>query len=171
MLEEDIKNMMESMYENRTIRGAEKEDVSRIAEIFVFNNRVNYYPIFGDEGYSFGELQVTSVVNDYLMDENVLKNTYVYDDGVVRGFIGAENGEIKKLYVDTFFQGRGIGAKLLEFAVKNRKAMWLWALEKNTKAIKFYENHGFHLNGEKVFEEGTTEYLVKMERSIGSLII
>ena len=37
------------------IRKAKKEDLSRIAEIFVFNNRINYFPIFQDAGYSFGE--------------------------------------------------------------------------------------------------------------------
>lgn len=28
------------------IRKAKTEDLSRIAEIYVFNNRVNYFPIF-----------------------------------------------------------------------------------------------------------------------------
>ena len=31
------------------IRRAKKEDLSRIAEILVYNNRVNYFPIFGSE--------------------------------------------------------------------------------------------------------------------------
>ena len=38
------------------IRKAEIKDLSRIAEIFVFNNRINYFPIFKDESFSFGEL-------------------------------------------------------------------------------------------------------------------
>ena len=37
---------------------AERRDLSRIAEIYVFNNRINYWPIFQDEQFSFGELQV-----------------------------------------------------------------------------------------------------------------
>lgn len=43
-----------------TIRQAQEKDVSRIAEILVYNNRTNFLPIFKDEGYSFGELQVIS---------------------------------------------------------------------------------------------------------------
>ena len=31
------------------IRQAEEKDVSRIAEILVYNNRVNFFPIFKDE--------------------------------------------------------------------------------------------------------------------------
>lgn len=38
------------------------------------------------------------------------------------------------------------------------------ALEKNTRAIAFYQKHGFHRIGHRTLEEGTTEYLVRMER-------
>ena len=41
---------------------------------------------------------------------------------------------------------------------------FLWAIEKNTDAIRFYEAHGFHLTETKKYEEGTTEYLVMMKR-------
>ena len=96
------------------IRPAEKKDVSRIAEILVFNNRVNFFPIFGDEKYSFCEMQVLTVAEEYLRDEKKLGSTFVYDDGVVRGFVQIEENEIKKLYVDTYFQNRGIGDALID---------------------------------------------------------
>ena len=146
------------------IRQANEQDVSRIAEILVFNNRMNFYPIFQDDEYSFGELQVITIADQYRGDKAALESTYVYDDGVVRGLIRVENGEIKKLFVDTFFQRRCIGGKLIEFAIKEKQADRLWALEKNSGAIRFYEKYGFTLTEEKKFEEGTTEYLVRMER-------
>ena len=34
------------------IRKAERKDLSRIAEIFVFNNRTNFFPIFKDPEFS-----------------------------------------------------------------------------------------------------------------------
>ena len=55
------------------IRKAETRDLSRIAEIFVFNNRINYYPIFGDAQYSFGELQVLSVIDSCFGKAEILK--------------------------------------------------------------------------------------------------
>ena len=146
------------------IRQANEQDVSRIAEILVFNNRVNFYPIFQDDEYSFGELQVVTVADQYRKDKAALENTYLYDDGVVRGLVRVENGEIKKLFVDPFFQRRGIGGKLIEFAIDEKQADRLWALEKNTGAIRFYERYGFRLTGEKTFEDGTTEYPVRLER-------
>ncbi len=39
------------------IRKAKREDLSRIGEIYVFNNSANYYPVFKDKMYSFNKLQ------------------------------------------------------------------------------------------------------------------
>lgn len=145
------------------IRKANKEDLSRIAEIFVFNNRINYFPIFQDAGYSFGELQVLSVIDRYFSRDEVLRDIYVYDDGLVKGFLLLEGTEIGKLYVEPCFQSQHIGQALIRFAI-DRGAELVWALEKNTRAIAFYKCHGFRPTGEKKFEEGTTEYLVELRR-------
>lgn len=146
------------------IRKAKLEDLSRVAEIYVFNNRVNFFPIFKDEGYSFGELQVVSLVDNYFKKNEIINNLYVFDDGLIKGFIQMDKTEICKLYVDTFFQDEGIGSKLIEYAIDEFHADKLWALEKNVRAISFYQRHGFHLTGERSFEEGTTEHILKLER-------
>lgn len=146
------------------IRKARIDDLSRIAEIYVFNNRINFFPIFKDEGFSFGELQVVSLVDNYFKKDEIIKNIYVFDNGLIRGFIQMDETEICKLYVDTFFQNEGIGSELIEYAMKELHADHLWALEKNIRAISYYQRHGFHLTGDKKFEEDTTEYLVKLER-------
>lgn len=145
------------------IRKARKEDLSRIAEIFVFNNRINYFPIFQDAGYSFGELQVVSVIDRYFSRDEVLRDIYVYDDGLVKGFLLLEGTEIGKLYVEPRFQSQHIGQELIRFAI-TQGADLVWALEKNTRAIAFYRRHGFLPTGEKKFEEDTTEYLVELRR-------
>ena len=66
--------------------------------------------------------------------------------------------------MDYFFQDMGIGGRLIEFAKEEYGVRFLWAIEKNTDASRFYEAHGFRLTEDKQFEEGTTEYLVRMER-------
>ncbi|MBR5502631.1 MAG: GNAT family N-acetyltransferase [Oscillospiraceae bacterium] len=144
------------------VRKACEADVSRIAEIRVFVNRTSFYPIFGDIGYSFGEMQVLPVAAEYAREE-VLQNIWVYDDeGTVKGFLHMSGSEVKTLYVDPFFQNCGVGAALLEFAKEHFAADNLWALEKNTAAIRFYARHGFYPSGLREFEEGTTEYLVQL---------
>lgn len=144
------------------IRKARIDDLSRIAEIYVFNNRVNYFPIFKDEEFSFGELQVVSLADNYFRKDEIRNAIYVYDNGFIKGFIQMNQTELCKIYVDTFFQSKGIGNELIEYAIQELHADNLWALEKNSRAVSFYQKHGFHLTGEKKFEEGTTEYLVKL---------
>lgn len=48
--------------------------------------------------------------------------------------------------------------------MKERGASWLWVLEKNPDARRFYERHGFALTGEKEYEDDTEEFLLKMKR-------
>lgn len=146
------------------IRPAQADDLARIAEIMIFNYRLNFYPIFKSDWFYFQHLQVPNVVRQYEQHKDLLANTYVYDDGVVKGFIQINDAEVEKLFVEPVLQKHGIGAKLLEFAITKRDVRFLWALEKNTKAISFYQRHGFCLTDEKKFEEDTTEYLVRMER-------
>jgi len=146
------------------IRQATMADTARVAEIEIFNYRLNFYPIFLCDEFYFADKQVPKEMKRYETEEDLLKNTYVYDDGVVKGFIQMDGAKVAKLFVEPVLQGQGIGAKLLEYAVTERKANHLWALEKNVKAIRFYERHGFHVTEEKQLEEGTTEYLVKLTR-------
>lgn len=149
---------------NSPIRQATAADVSRLAEILVFNNRLNFYPIFRSDEYSFGEMQVIPIANEFLSTPGLLDRTLVYDDGVVRGMMVLKDDEVQRLFVEPSFQGRGIGAALLEYAIHQHHTTHLWALEKNTGALRFYQRHGFRVTDEKVFEEGTTEYLVHLKR-------
>lgn len=143
------------------IRQAKINDLVRIAEIFVFNYRLNFYPIFQEDTFYFEELTVFSMVESFAKE---LDSIWVYDDGVVKGFIQIEKREVKRLFVEPVFQGKAIGTELLEYGIAERDANHLWALEKNIKAIAFYKRHGFDTTNEKKYEEDTTEFLVRMEK-------
>ena len=144
------------------IRPARILDAGRVAEIIVTNYRVNFYPFFKNDEFYFGELNVLDVASEYTEGSQALNETYVYDDGVVKGIIRISGSEIVKLYVEPQFQSGGIGAKLLEFAVKEKKADRLWALEYNKRGIAFYQRNGFELTGEKMIEDEWVP-LVKLE--------
>ena len=143
------------------IRKAKQDDLNRIAEIEVIHYRLKFYPIFLDDEYYFGELQVPNLAKRYA---DSLKDIRVWDDGVVKGFILVQDGEVKKLFVEPVLQGHGIGAGLLEYAVEHLGAQPLWDLEANEGAIRFYQRHGFRLTGERRLEDGTSEYLVRMRK-------
>ena len=145
------------------IRKAEPKDISRIAEILVLTKRMKYRSIFNNDEYSFNGLQVVKVADEF-KDPELLDKVWVYDDGIVKGMIHLEGKAIAELYVDYFFWKEGIGSKLIEFAKEKFDVKSVWTLEKNGDAIRFYEAHGFKLNGKRQLEEGTPEYIVMLER-------
>ena len=134
------------------VRQATEEDLARIAEIEVFSYRLLFYPIFRDDGFYFGELKDLPFL--------------VYDDGVVKGFIRVEKGEILKLFVEPVLRGRSIGSALIRRAVAECGADRLWVLEGNEPAIAFYEKHGFTMTGERRPEEGTDAFLLRMRKAV-----
>lgn len=145
------------------IRPAEAKDLSRIAEILVFDKRIHYRAIFRDDDVSFNVIQVLPVAAEYAKPE-ILGRISVYDDGIVRGMVRIEGTQVRELYVDDFFRNEGIGSALLEYAVREHDADHLWVLEKNLNAIRFYESGGFRLTSERQKQEGTEEFIVRMER-------
>ena len=132
------------------IRKADSDDIFRIAEIIVFNYRINFYPFFKNDEFYFGELNVIDTARE--ISENI-ENTFIYDDGIIKGVICTDEKEIKKLFVEPTFQNMGIGEKLLNFAVDNLHTDFLYVLEYNKRAVKFYQKHGFQLTGEKIIED------------------
>lgn len=148
------------------VRKADRKDLARIAEIQIFNYRLFFYPIFRSDEYYFEELQVPSLMKKY---EAELDSLYVYDDGVVKGFIKIEETYIARLFVEPVLQNTSIGSRLLEYAVKEHQADHLWVLEKNEKAIRFYERHGFSATGERKPEDGTDEFLILLRRQEGRI--
>lgn len=144
------------------IRPATMDDLPRIAEIEVFNYRMNFYPIFRSDEFYFGEMTVPKLMP---LRADFIPDILVYDDGVVKGFLHYGGDEVRRLYVEPVLQGQGIGAALLEYAIRELHVSRLWALEKNERAIAFYARHGFRPNGERKLEEGTDEYLIRLERS------
>lgn len=144
------------------IRRATVEDVSRIAEILVFTKRMNYRKIFQNDKVSFGEIQVYPIAKEYIDNPEKLEGVFVYDDEFVKGVLHISGDRIEELYVDTFFENRGIGGELMRFAIE-KNCRYLWVLEKNADARRFYERYGFTVTGKKQFQEGTTEYIVEMK--------
>ena len=143
------------------IRQATVDDLVRIAEIFVFNYRLNFYPIFQEDTFYFEELTVFNMVESFAKE---LDSIWVYDDGVVKGFIQIKKREVRRLFVEPTLQGKSIGADLLEYGIAEKDVDFLWVLEKNIKAIVFYKKHGFDTTNKKKYEEDTIGFLVRMER-------
>ncbi len=143
------------------IRPATTADLPRIAEIEVFNYRMNFYPIFRSDEFYFDEMTVPKLMP---LRADFIPDILVYDDGVVKGFLHYGGDEVRRLYVEPVLQSQSIGAALLDYAIRELHVTRLWALEKNERAIAFYRRHGFHVTNERKLEEGTEEYLVRLVR-------
>lgn len=134
------------------LRKAGNMDISRIAEILIFTKRTTYRPIFKNDNVSFNEMQVLNEI-EKLSQPGALDNIYVYDDGIVKATVKIEDiGEktkVSEFFVDPFFQGEGIGTKILNNVIEKSKEVFLYVLDKNERAIRFYVKMGFKYTGEK----------------------
>ena len=63
----------------------------------------------------------------------------------VVGFIAFRKGWIDHLYVDLGHHGSGIGSALLDKALAVEPVLQLWAFQRNTSALHFYQRRGFRL--------------------------
>lgn len=149
------------------IRQADKQDISRIAEIIVFGKRVAYRSIFKNDYVSFNELQVVQLYEEYKNNPDKLAGMLLYDDGIVKGVINGQpiddkTIEITDFYVEPFFVRQGIGTLLLKHLIRQVKQkgvqkIVLWVIKDNVNARRFYEANGFLNSGKTCIIEDTTK--------------
>lgn len=60
----------------------------------------------------------------------------------ILGFIGVLDGCVEMLFIDANARGKGVGRKLLDFAITNLNATHLDVNEQNTQAVGFYLHYG-----------------------------
>lgn len=65
-------------------------------------------------------------------------------DGAVVGFIALAGDHIEQLYVDTDRQRAGVGSAMIDHAKSlSPSGLTVYTHQKNTRARRFYEKHGF----------------------------
>lgn len=69
------------------------------------------------------------------------------EPGRLSGFVALSDGMIEMLFVHPAVQGRGIGTRLLDFAVVEKGMRRVDVNEQNGKAFGFYRNKGFDVIG------------------------
>lgn len=68
-------------------------------------------------------------------------------DDTPAGFIGIAGDKIEMLFLHPSAQGKGLGKRLMDFAIHGRKARRVDVNEQNTRAVGFYYKLGFELIG------------------------
>ena len=96
----------------------------------------------------------------------LVENMLIYDDGIIKGVINRividDAVEICEFYVEPVFKGNGIGKQLIQQVIIEaqtcrKRKIFLWVIEDNLSARRFYENNGFMPNGKTCLIEGTTK--------------
>lgn len=88
-------------------------------------------------------------ITDHGREYYLLENEHTFI-GMMKIFVQERNHcEIESIYLLSEFQGKGYGTKALDYMKEKYKGynISLWTLEKNKKAIWFYEKNNFRLTG------------------------
>lgn len=133
------------------IRKSCKEDIDRIAEIWLYTNIAAHDFIPSQYWENHFEL-----VKEMFLDAEL----YVYEDnGTIQGFVGLSGHYIAGIFVAAEAQSRGIGSQLLDYVKNLKKTLTLSVYQKNTRAVSFYQREGFEIQSEGIDEStGEKEY-------------
>lgn len=142
------------------IRDGIKEDCEKIAVLKIDNWRKTYSKIFPED--FLNNLNLDKEKEKYLNNLKN-KNVIIYEkekEPIAYCYYGENTkykdyqGEVFALYVKNNCQERGIGTKLLQYAIKDlankSKKIFLWCAKENTRAISFYQKNGFKIIGEEI---------------------
>lgn len=138
------------------IRKLKKEDINRIMEIW-FESTIKAHSFIDEKYWRESYIKVRDM---YVP----MSETFVYeeDDNII-GFISIiEKNFIGALFVDNNFFGKGIGSKLIDFALEKYKSLNLAVYKDNKNAVEFYKYKNFKMVCEQINEEtGSIEYIMK----------
>jgi len=77
------------------------------------------------------------------IDFNAFDGYCLLDTGKLIGFSGTANQKVEMLFLSPEQIGKGLGKKLLNFAINDLYANKVDVNEQNTKAVEFYSEFGF----------------------------
>jgi len=126
-----------------TIRAARPEDAAAVGEVLTAAGLQAWSSFLGAD-----RIRAANSGVDHRAD------LVAVDEGGVLGFVAwdASTGEIERLYTHPRAWGRGVGRALLDRALDALQAVgcrraWLNTEERNERARRFYERHGWREEG------------------------
>jgi ribosomal protein S18 acetylase RimI-like enzyme len=161
--------------EKIVIRRAQVEDIHNLADLAV-RTFCDVYAADNDpkiiEDYLQSSLTTMSLREEFDIASNIFLLAFCDGDEAPVGYaklstatedpgITAQNTiEIERIYADTQFIGRGVGAALMRACLSTAEdlecdAIWLGVWERNERAILFYERWEFKTVGARQFAMGS----------------
>jgi putative acetyltransferase len=127
----------QSMY---TIENAKESDYADIVDVWEASVRATHSFVTDEDITEFKPL----ILGTYL---KAVELRCIRDKGRIIGFLGVADENIEMLFLHPDFIGRGIGKRLVDYAIMELKAKRVDVNEQNPNAWKFYERAGFKVVG------------------------
>lgn len=150
-----------------TIRQATEADADRIAELHVQAWQWAFRDLFAHEFLDGMKVNNRALLWRSALETPAMRVWLAERDGALLGFAstnpsrdpgaGTSTGEVGSLYVRKEIAGSGIAAALLAWATKDLHArgfqpLTSWVFEKDPRARRFFEKHGWAADGEAKVE-------------------
>jgi putative acetyltransferase len=123
------------------ISAVRSEDYPRVVEVWEASVRATHHFVSEVDIEFFRPLVRESLPN--VPDLVCVRDS----DNNVIGFIGVAGTEIDMLFIHPDWRGKGIGRRLIRYAVDVRGARTLDVNEQNEQAVGFYLKMGFQVEG------------------------
>jgi putative acetyltransferase len=136
------------------IRPATSADIPDLARIAAASYRASFLTIVGEEALA---ARSQTHFERRFAEQWPSVSVVQLGNGCVAGFSQVREGKLDMLFVHPDFFGLGYGASLLADA-ENRGAKHLDCFRDNHAARRFYERHGWHIQGEFIQEFAGEEF-------------
>jgi putative acetyltransferase len=67
------------------------------------------------------------------------------DKGTIQGFMGIHDSKIEMLFISDAYRSKGIGKRLIEYAINNLNIKYVDVNEQNIQGVGFYKHMGFDI--------------------------
>lgn len=152
-------------------------ELQRVHRAAVFGSGAAFYPTEVLQGWA-KPCTPESIAQHAKIIEQQEEQTFVAEwDGVVAGFsvLASPSNELRAVYVDSAYQGKGIGTALLEVleAQAGKEQLQFLEMDASLNAQSFYEAHGYRIIsfGTHTLSSGVVMDCVKMRKEFDKKVI
>lgn len=119
------------------INNLNKNDIDSILEVWESSVKATHNFLSEDDITSIKPhvIEGTKFVSELLCVRN--------ERGIIQAFMGVYDNKIEMLFVSDDSRGKGIGKKLIEYAVDILKVKYVDVNEQNIQGVGFYRHMGF----------------------------
>ncbi|RDY26569.1 GNAT family N-acetyltransferase [Romboutsia weinsteinii] len=125
------------MIKIESLNNINKDDMNNILDVWESSVRATHTFL--------SESDVKSIKPQVIEGANYVSNFLCVrnEEGTIKAFMGVHDSKIEMLFVSNDSRGKGIGKKLIDYAINNLDIKYVDVNEQNIQGVGFYEHMGF----------------------------